>query len=534
MSRSDSTFLWAAEAVLKKYQRPMSAGELVEYALENGFFSDKLFGLTPERSMQARISVDIRKRGNQSKFVRTAPGRFFLRSLLDNRNVYLSGAPPLHSSKSGSGQVRLYDARRRKPSSPKERVLVIPRGVFSRYCRFQGIHEDPEGARLSAILAPGNYMYLPRIQAEESDDYKQIITYVLVRKRESVLSFRRGVFNRAAAFLRGSRCIGFGGHVNEQDRSIFSISDAGVSQSALRELTEEVDADEKLIPEIESHRLKFLGILNDDSSEIGRRHLAVVYEYNVEDRPTWSHVRKGEASINQLSWIDIDKDRVDLNDFEYWSQLCWRIFFPNVCKTQPAYKILRKTPFRKNHLLAVVGTIGSGKSAATRVFTEQHDYAQINSRVVLANLIGIPPIPQTSREKFQQLAWSFINRPSGPRDLAKALERAALDTAKPKVVIDGIRQRETLEILKRLWNPKPLATIYVHAAPDVAYKFYRLREKDTGGRVTHSRFMALYTAAVETEVSLMISDADAVLYNWEGHLAFTNEIDKFIEAVSKQ
>jgi predicted NUDIX family phosphoesterase len=271
-------------------------------------------------------------------------------------------------------------------------------------------------------LVNGPTRYIPRTEAESVDDHKQVVTYVLVTHGAKVLSFRRGTFNRAAAFLRGSLCIGFGGHVAESDLTIFSFADGGVLANAARELREEV-----VIPgtagELRPEDLKVVGVINDDSTELGRRHVGIIMRYEVRDAEwqAWEAAQRGEASINQLRWIDALGETVDLVEYEYWSQLCWRALFPVMVRAQPAYRILRKKPFRGPHILVVVGGIGSGKSSATKFLTRNFGYVEVNSGRVLAALLGVPPVPETARSAFQGLAWRFIQDAEGPARLANAL-----------------------------------------------------------------------------------------------------------------
>src|SRR5439155_13118811 len=91
--------------------------------------------------------------------------------------------------------------------------------------------------------------YMDRLAAEQDNDYKQILTYVLMTRGQQVLAFKRGNYSRVEDFLRGSHCIGFGGHVTEDDRGLFA-RDMGVEQCVVRELCEEVklaDIDRKRI-----------------------------------------------------------------------------------------------------------------------------------------------------------------------------------------------------------------------------------------------------------------------------------------------
>jgi dephospho-CoA kinase len=298
-----------------------------------------------------------------------------------------------------------------------------------------------------------------------------------------------------------------------------------VASSALRELIEEIqpsgDSSSLEHKKIYDGNLIYRGILNDDSSDVGRRHVAVVYEYAVKDWDAWSNPQRGEKSVNQLEWIDTRNDSVDLNEFEYWSQLCWRAFFPPIVEAQPSYRILRKRPFRGPHLLVIAGTIGSGKSAATEFFCDWLEYREINSGKVLAHLLGLAPIPRTSRRKFQSAAIKFINSRNGPRRLAREICKIANSDKGRRIVVDGIRHRETLALLKE-YSEREVAVIYVQASPDIAYKLYTGRERM---KISPGKFFELYGAPVERDVRYLIQDADAIIYNWTGKREYDVALD---------
>jgi HB1, ASXL, restriction endonuclease HTH domain len=75
MVRGKPTYLWAAEVVLRKHKRPLRAPQLVSYAQEQGLFSGEMHSRTPQKSMQARLSLDILNKGERSVFVRTSEGK---------------------------------------------------------------------------------------------------------------------------------------------------------------------------------------------------------------------------------------------------------------------------------------------------------------------------------------------------------------------------------------------------------------------------------------------------------------------------
>src|SRR4051812_11141147 len=153
----------------------MSAKELTDLGLKRRLFSDKLAGATPSQTMKSKLSVEIRRGGSQSKFVRTKPGRFYLRELAQG--------------------LRVYEATPWEPPASTESVMVFPSELLDRPdLAFQGV--TPKVVRrYPALLRSGVCTALPRSQAESTEDFKQILTYILVQKGDQVLAYRRGVYN---------------------------------------------------------------------------------------------------------------------------------------------------------------------------------------------------------------------------------------------------------------------------------------------------------------------------------------------------
>lgn len=513
----EATYLWVAETLLRKHQRPMRARELVTYGLEDGLFSDKDLSRTPQKSMQARLSMDILNRGERSRFVRTSRGKFFLRELLAGSNQTEEG-------------LQEYVAERRIAPPAAENVLAVPRSLYDPILRFQGIGllADTGGTNL---LQSRRLDYIPRTLAETLDDYKQIVTYTIIQHKSQVLSFTRGNYSRAASFLRGARCIGFGGHVTDDDYNLFTYNDNGIRANAAREIYEEL-VTQNGRPDIDPSGIEVLGLLNDDSSEVGVRHLAVVLRYWVEDWEAWRKPQRGEASINQLRWIDTAADRINLADYEYWSQLLIRRFFPASLNTTPSHRILRSAAFRPPHLVTVTGPIGSGKSVATRAIVEAGGYQEVNTGRVVASLIGMPPVPDTPRPEFQRLAQEFITQPDGPERLATAIVAEAKRLGGDKFVIDGVRHAATLSALREKVPELPVALIYVQTPPDVAWEMYRFREASQEPPISFREFVALYNAPVERDIKYMIAEADAVLYNWIGMDQYDTAIRRLLEEIA--
>ena len=76
-------FKAAAREVLREVGHPLHYSDITEMALESGYL--KSAGRTPQNSMRARLSVDVRD-NPESAFVQTAPGVYGLRRGLERRS----------------------------------------------------------------------------------------------------------------------------------------------------------------------------------------------------------------------------------------------------------------------------------------------------------------------------------------------------------------------------------------------------------------------------------------------------------------
>lgn len=506
-----SEFLIVAEQVLRREKRPMKPKEIVAVAIRQGLFSDKRAGKTPHQTMKSKLSVDVRRKGDDSIFVRTEPGQFYLRSMLAPEQTPYEAVPI------------------RKPSSD-EKVLVFPALWLDHRRRFQGVTKYWK--KLSReLLREDVCFYMDRRYAETIETHKQILTYIMVTHENKVLAYRRGSYNRTEDFLRGSDCIGFGGHVTDVDRNLFGLGDMGVRQNAIRELSEELQ-----LPEVDRNRLfhgeglKCVGVLNDDSSVAGQRHMAFLFQYEVSSDPYWTNPARGEKSITQLRWIGAEST-IPIWQFEYWSQLCLREFFPPLVETASAYRVVRRRPLNPPHLLCVLGAVGSGKSETTRLLCSEYGYREVNTGKIMATLLGVPPVPTSTREEFQEKAWRFINKKGGPKRLAEAILDEVKELASDRVLIDGVRQKATLDSLVQMAGGVRVGVLYVHTLPDLAYQFYKERERTES---TIFDFLKVRNAKVEEEIDYMLGDADAILYNWTGKRAYQKIVREMLGSVQKK
>ena len=190
-----------------------------------------------------------------------------------------------------------------------EKVLVFPRSLFEQLGAFQGFRSDIEHY-LPAILDKKNNSFQPRAQAETNPNFKQIIPYVVVTDGKSILHYVRGKkAGEQRLVAKGS--IGIGGHINDEDHTLFAFGLQAFQDAVKREVFEELAIQDEF-------DAKPVGLINDDSTEVGRVHFGVVH---VLFR-TPEKVKKNEQVITQVEFVAIEELKKRREQMETWSQLC--------------------------------------------------------------------------------------------------------------------------------------------------------------------------------------------------------------------
>jgi predicted NUDIX family phosphoesterase len=190
-----------------------------------------------------------------------------------------------------------------------EKVLVILRSLFDDLGAFQGINLEPE-KYLPSILDPSNNHFLLRDDAEEDPSFKQIIPYAIFRYQDRFLHYVRGG-GSGEKRLASKGSIGIGGHINDTDFAAASLDKDTYTNGVEREIDEELSI-------TDGHTQEILGLLNDDSNEVGQVHLGVVHLVTLES----DQVEAGEAVIEDLQFLTLGELQERKEQLESWSQIC--------------------------------------------------------------------------------------------------------------------------------------------------------------------------------------------------------------------
>jgi predicted NUDIX family phosphoesterase len=105
--------------------------------------------------------------------------------------------------------------------------------------------------------------------------------------------------------------IGIGGHINDEDHTLFTVGLQAFQDAVKREVCEELTVQGPF-------DARPVGLINDDSTEVGRVHFGIVH---VLFR-TPEKVKKNEQVITQVEFIPIEELKVRREQMESWSQLC--------------------------------------------------------------------------------------------------------------------------------------------------------------------------------------------------------------------
>ena len=183
--------------------------------------------------------------------------------------------------------------------SDDELVLVIPRSSVMADPGWYGVTTD--GLDTFEALVAREGRYVARGLAEHDRSLKQVIPYLVLRDGTGYFLMRR---TRAGgdARLHDLYSIGVGGHLNPED--------GGLAGGLVREWHEEVVAD--FVPDFE-----LIGLLNDDTTDVGSVHLGAVYAGNANGRP----VVIRETAKLEGRFAAVDETARVRDGMESWSRL---------------------------------------------------------------------------------------------------------------------------------------------------------------------------------------------------------------------
>lgn len=191
-----------------------------------------------------------------------------------------------------------------------EEILVISRQLFDELGAFQGIKTDVDGY-LEAILDPANNFFMDRGKAEDDPSFKQIIPYALFHHNGKYLHYTRGK-SGGESRLHAQGSVGVGGHINPVDERADPLGKATYLAGVEREIDEELNI-------TGGHQNRIVGLLNDDSNDVGKVHLGVVHIFDLESE----NVTSAEDALANLAFQSSEDLKGKLHgSLETWSRFC--------------------------------------------------------------------------------------------------------------------------------------------------------------------------------------------------------------------
>lgn len=196
-------------------------------------------------------------------------------------------------------------------------VLVFPRKILERVGEFQGYSLEVD-KYLDVVLHPHNHFLISGEVAEKSPEFKQIISYVVLRFGQQVFTYCRGLCSHEARLI-GRRSVGLGGHIEETDVASPLADRRSYRLAVQREISEEVVINTP-------YSDKIVAVINDDSDDVGRVHFGILHIYTLTEPKVYA---RGQ-DIAEGSFIELDELKTALHEFESWSQIAMPVLAMSV------------------------------------------------------------------------------------------------------------------------------------------------------------------------------------------------------------
>jgi dephospho-CoA kinase len=182
------------------------------------------------------------------------------------------------------------------------------------------------------------------------------------------------------------------------------------------------------------------------------------------------------------------------------------------------------TKGKNMQIIGLVGEKGSGKDTFSKYLTEISDkkIAHIRFSDLLKETLKLWDIELTraNLQKLAQLLEDF-----GPGTIAHGLEKQIQKTEAEIIILDGIRWKPDIELLKKFPNHK---LVYITANPK--FRFERLKsrgEKVGESEMSYEQFLKEETAPNEVLIAEIGADADLKIVNNGSIEEFDQEIKNF-------
>ena len=293
------SYLDIAAKVLRASKRPMSARAIISSAYRAGIIPEHLHGKTQYKTLQARLSEEILHNRRYTLFYRTEPGVFFLTEFMSDPTI-----PQKFKT--------AFPARRRTRDLLNEPSLALSTQyvMSDRFSQFHTWHELVEDAERHDALK-----YVD--PKTTSADFTLIWSFSLVRRAQSVLSYRIGRYRDDRDQFANRRTIGFPGIVGFTDNTLFSDGDYGAAEGALNAVLADLDLSLRAFT-----KAGHVELPTSTDIVVLRQHdnkptLLLIMQWNC---PAWFEPTTRRLSLNEVCWFDLSTRINNIDDFEPWSR----------------------------------------------------------------------------------------------------------------------------------------------------------------------------------------------------------------------
>lgn len=292
-----SSYLEIAEKVLVHRRRPMGPHAILRDAFMLDLMPSHLHGETQHKTLQARLSEDILHGKERSRFVRTEPGKFFLRSLLSDESIPAEFRTTIK-------------ARRRKRELTPDPVLCIAKESLHKLERQNG---HAPWAIYEHLRETGELSY--HEVKSRPKDHVPIWCFVMMVRDDSVLSYRVGRYRAHEEELTSKRTVGFTTLVTEAQQTLFNHRDLGIIEAGVTALALDVDfpMDVEVLEAETSDVSSVVSVMLDDEVEAALLIIETVC-------PHWFEPTTRRLSMNDMKWIPFRVSPNHLEDFDPWTQ----------------------------------------------------------------------------------------------------------------------------------------------------------------------------------------------------------------------
>ncbi len=188
-----------------------------------------------------------------------------------------------------------------------ELILVVRRDQLLGNQTWHGIKEVDFDNYLETIQQKKEF--LPRGIMENDPSYKQIIPYLVFNFEDKYFLMQRAA-KASETRLRNKYSLGIGGHIRQEDMTTDSIFDW-----AKREFHEEINYSGNLT-------IKPLGVLNDDTNDVGKVHIGFVLLLQGDSAEI-----SIKSELKSGTLVTLDECTAYHDSLESWSQLVLKYLF---------------------------------------------------------------------------------------------------------------------------------------------------------------------------------------------------------------